>query len=715
MIIKKLIKTLKIIFSLILVVSLISQSSLYAINTLAPTGITDSDTGAEVISFARPVDINTGFHNESKLQSIVVKPVRKSPKWLLGRPVEIVASIAFLSVLAIPMILVAVAIKIDEPSLPVIYRDSKRVGLHGQTFTMYKFRTLKSSKYKAPVVREDDRRLKKLGRFLRRTALDELPRFLNVLKGDMSLFGRMPPTRSELLERLNNREYLRYIEQDCKETPGIFGAAQLAVPRRSHEPQFIKWIEIERNYRLKRNLFSDIKIVFLISLKLIRAFFPAETIHKNNRLISKDSRPLTVVIALNRLEVIGGQQRYVSELAQAIAKKYPVRLHILYFTDEQKTHSEELVGRGTIIFHPIYYPGNLLRHVTPTAFWKVFSDLRNIRAKEKIDLINIHTLSSPSLGFVSRFMSWIWGIPLMTTTHRIDKWEFNIHGTIGKIVTHLIASLADLNSGVGRSTAEMLGKNTMVIGSFIDTDRLNPDNIKIVSKTGGVLKTINQDKKEGKKIIVCAARILPSKGQLDLIEIAQHLKELYKGNFCIYIIGPTNNKKYKKNIEAKIKETGLESNVKILGEVEFNKIREIYLLTDVAAVPKRHEALGLQVLEAQAMKIPVVAYNLPGIRDCESLLFDKSGFLVKLKDTKAMAEKIAGLLNNPEKAKQMGIMGRRFVNESFELNINDLVDKFVDTWEKLVQKSAITNKARFSPLKREITDVSAQIHLEQSL
>lgn len=103
----------------------------------------------------------------------------------------VVAAVAILA-LAPVLFVVSVAIKLDTPG-PAIYR-SLRVGRHGKTFAMLKFRTMvvNADRIGASSTPEDDPRITRVGRLLRRYKLDELPQLINVLKGDMSVVGPRP-------------------------------------------------------------------------------------------------------------------------------------------------------------------------------------------------------------------------------------------------------------------------------------------------------------------------------------------------------------------------------------------------------------------------------------------------------------------------------------------------------------------------------------------
>lgn len=109
---------------------------------------------------------------------------------MLKRGFDFVVALVSLVVLALPLGLIAIIIRLRS-SGPVLFLQP-RLGLHGKPFTLVKFRTMLDARDAAGNPLPDDARLTGLGRFLRRTSLDELPELINILKGEMSLVGPRP-------------------------------------------------------------------------------------------------------------------------------------------------------------------------------------------------------------------------------------------------------------------------------------------------------------------------------------------------------------------------------------------------------------------------------------------------------------------------------------------------------------------------------------------
>jgi sugar transferase EpsL len=135
------------------------------------------------------------------------------------RVVDVAGASIGLIVFAIPMALTAVLVRLTLGS-PVIYRQP-RPGLHGRTFDIYKFRTMRDTADAAGELLPNRLRVTPLGQFLRRSSLDELPELVNVLRGEMSLVGPRP-LRVEYLDRYTPEQARRH-----DVLPGITGWAQI--------------------------------------------------------------------------------------------------------------------------------------------------------------------------------------------------------------------------------------------------------------------------------------------------------------------------------------------------------------------------------------------------------------------------------------------------------------------------------------------------------
>ena len=162
-------------------------------------------------------------------------------------------------VLALPfMLLVALAVRLDSPG-PVFFRQD-RVGRRGREFTLWKFRSMRTDAEAggARWAVQDDPRVTRVGRFIRKTRLDELPQLWNVLTGDMSLVGPRPERRM-FVEQL--KEVCPWYEQRLVVRPGLTGWAQIKAPYASSFEESIEKLKFDLYYIKNLSLFLDISIL----------------------------------------------------------------------------------------------------------------------------------------------------------------------------------------------------------------------------------------------------------------------------------------------------------------------------------------------------------------------------------------------------------------------------------------------------------------------
>lgn len=161
------------------------------------------------------------------------------------------------------MLLTALAVKLSSPG-PIIFKQ-ERIGLHNKPFWMYKFRTMeiqKESAEKRAWTVKDDPRVTKIGKFLRRTSLDEFPQLYNILRGDMSLVGPRPE-RPLFVEKFRE-EIPRYMIKH-QVRPGLTGWAQINGYR--GDTSIRKRIDYDIFYIENWTMGLDIKILFLTIFK----------------------------------------------------------------------------------------------------------------------------------------------------------------------------------------------------------------------------------------------------------------------------------------------------------------------------------------------------------------------------------------------------------------------------------------------------------------
>jgi lipopolysaccharide/colanic/teichoic acid biosynthesis glycosyltransferase len=181
----------------------------------------------------------------------------------MKRVMDVTLCVVGLAVLAVPMLLVALLIRLDSPG-PVFYR-AQRIGLKGRVFECLKFRTMvdaaEQMRSKLETLNErdgvlfkisKDPRVTRLGTWLRKYSIDELPQLFNVLRGEMSLVGPRPPLASEVqkydLAQLRRLDVL----------PGITGLWQVEARQ---DPSFDSYISLDTAYVENWSLMLDLRIL----------------------------------------------------------------------------------------------------------------------------------------------------------------------------------------------------------------------------------------------------------------------------------------------------------------------------------------------------------------------------------------------------------------------------------------------------------------------
>nr|WP_180874722.1 sugar transferase [Limosilactobacillus reuteri] len=197
------------------------------------------------------------FLNKDKIKSRFIYHGMK-------RLFDIVAATCGIIILSPLMIVIAVLIKVEDHG-PIFYKQV-RVGKNGKTFKMYKFRSMfinadkmldklkEQNDVDGPMFKmKDDPRVTKIGHFIRKHSLDELPQFFNVLKGDMSLVGPRPPLPSEV------EEYSEYDKQRLFVIPGCTGLWQ-ATER--NEVGFNEMVQLDIQYIQRASFTFDLWIIW---------------------------------------------------------------------------------------------------------------------------------------------------------------------------------------------------------------------------------------------------------------------------------------------------------------------------------------------------------------------------------------------------------------------------------------------------------------------
>lgn len=211
-----------------------------------------------------------GYENNAELNGELKKHSgssiegKKTVYLFVKRAMDIVLSLLGLIVLSPLFLVVAIAIKLDSKG-PVFFNQT-RVGKDAQLFTMYKFRSMcedaearqkdliELNERDGPVFKiRNDPRVTRVGEFIRKTCIDELPQLLNIVKGDMSIVGPRP------LPQYEAEKCTEYQRQRLAVIPGLTCYWQVCVREKVN---FDEWVEMDLEYIRERSFWVDMKLFF---------------------------------------------------------------------------------------------------------------------------------------------------------------------------------------------------------------------------------------------------------------------------------------------------------------------------------------------------------------------------------------------------------------------------------------------------------------------
>jgi glycosyltransferase involved in cell wall biosynthesis len=290
---------------------------------------------------------------------------------------------------------------------------------------------------------------------------------------------------------------------------------------------------------------------------------------------------------------------------------------------------------------------NLLRHHGGHLRYKatVLSErLAQMLLKQRVDLLALHWLSYDTGNVISH------ALRSRTPFVLINHFE-NSRLTLptARKWTSRAAAVAGISC---QGIPDHLRDRYVNLSDAVDTDFFDPEKARV-------------EPLSGPPIVLLPARIEAGKGHHDLVEAARILIAK-KTQLVVCFAGAVDSDSLHRELRKTVTEKGLERQVLFLGEKSAKDLRDWYARSSVVVLPSCSEGLGRILLEAQAMKKPVVAYDSGGIK--EAILLNHTGFLVGTGDVEALADKIGMLLENEKNRLCIGESGREFVSRQFSVS-----------------------------------------------
>lgn len=320
---------------------------------------------------------------------------------------------------------------------------------------------------------------------------------------------------------------------------------------------------------------------------------------------------------------------------------------------------------------------------TPVADILALMNLVLFFHRERFDIVHTHTPKASFLGQIAAFLA---GVPIRVTTihglyfQRGSSWRKKmIFMPLEVVKARIVHRAFSVNT---EDVTYMLEKGIyppekiMYMGGGVDLTKLDPARF---SSEFIQQKRQSVGLKPGDKVVGIVARLVKEKGFLPLFEAFLEVKKQVP-EATLLVVGPEEPEKEDALDPKEVSRYGIEKSVIFLGER--TDVEELYAVMDVFVLPSFREGLGLSVLEASAMEIPVVASDIRGCR--EGVEDGVTGFLVPSNNPERLAEALVRVLKNPQEAKSMGKAGRKKVEKEF--NEEALFERIEKEYEQLVSE-----------------------------
>jgi len=326
-------------------------------------------------------------------------------------------------------------------------------------------------------------------------------------------------------------------------------------------------------------------------------------------------------------------------------------------------YTPELRARGyQMAALPIARSRNPLPHLR--SLWRIYRYLR----RERIDILHVHT---PIAAFIGRFAAFLARTPLVFYTAH----GFYFHGEMPPARRRLHVAMEKLGARLGdfvftcseedRRAAIELGickpDRVKTILNGIDLKRFDPARFPPETRER-TRRELGIDALA--PVVTISGRLVREKGYFEFFEAAALcLPRLPNARFLVLgDVLESDHDAAKDTLMERVNQLAIRPAVVFTGMRD--DMPEMLLASDVFVLPSYREGMPYSILEAMAMGLPVVATNIRGCR--EEVADGKTGYLVPTRDARALAERIAALLEDPGRARAMGQAGRRRVEQSFE-------------------------------------------------
>lgn len=536
------------------------------------------------------------------------------------RVIDIVLSALGLLLLSCLYIIIIIAIKIDDPG-PAFF-SQKRVGKGKAHFMLHKFRSMKMcTPHDTPthLLENPEQYITKVGKFLRKSSLDELPQIWDILVGNMSIIGPRPALWNQY-DLIAERD--KYGANDIR--PGLTGWAQI---NGRDELEIDVKAKLDGEYVKKMSFLFDVKCFVGTIFSVIKSEGVVE---------GGTGRKKKLLVITNHSYMLW---RFRKELLQGLQKEYEVTISTPFVG-----HEEDFAQLG---FKMVETDVDR-RGINPVTDLKLFRNYRSLIKTEEPDLVITYSIK-PNIyaGIVCRMKK----IPYCANVQGLGT-AFQKKG-IAQIATMLYRAAL-------RNAKVVFFENEENARIFREKKITPKEQQKVLPGAGINLEYYElQPYPENDKVrFLYLGRIMKEKGIDELFAAVRKLYKEYEGKFVLDLVGFFEDE-YKSQVE------GLEKDRIAVFHGFQEEPRPFYAKADCVVLPSYHEGLSNVLLEAAATGRAIITSNIPGCR--ETVEHGKSGLLCQVKDADSLLSQMRHYMEmSQEERKEMGLCGRSFVEERFE-------------------------------------------------
>lgn len=536
--------------------------------------------------------------------------------------IDFLLSLIGLIVLSPVFLVIAILIKVDDPG-PVFFKQ-KRVGIHKSHFNLYKFRSMKTNTPDVPthLLEKPEQYISRVGAFLRKSSLDELPQMLNILLGQMSIIGPRPALWNQY-DLIEERD--KYGANDVM--PGLTGWAQINGRDELEIPVKAK---LDGEYVEKLSFAFDLKCF----LGTITAVIKKEGVVEGGT-------------GANKQEDVENKKKNKVLLVANVSKEHVLKFHvptIKMLREMGWIVDVACAGKESIPYCNNQFEMSYKRSPFNFALFKGIVELRKVIKDGGYDIVYCHTPVGGLAARIASFKARKQGTKVIYFAHGYHfysgapKINWLIYYPMEKILSLVTDSIILINQEDYALTVNKFKncKAYLIDGIGVDVSRFKVENKEEIRRRYRQEMGIP----ENATVLIYMAELLKNKNQLFLMRVLQELIAMNEDVYLVLAGMDHSDGEFEKYAS----EIGVKERVRFLGWRD--DVGNLYAMADICTPTSIREGFGLNLVEAMACGLPIVASENRGhatiIRNREN------GFLVDLDNVHEFANRTKELIHNEE-------------------------------------------------------------------